>query len=153
MAALQATQNITVAFHDSLTTTICQVFCDSQIALKYPLISTKATCMLNSALAPFLLEDLASAMKHQVFSICINDSNDTGMKIMNPIRVRIYDVRSGKIVNCFVDICETTSATAKEVYTALNEKIFQLSKTSKPCTTVLLLAQVIPPQIQAYKTH
>ena len=88
--------------------------------------------MLNKALFPFLLENLTSGMKHQPFSICIYGSNDAELEKMNPITVRIYNARSGKIVHHFLDMCETTSATTEAVYTALNEKISQLLDTSKP---------------------
>ena len=88
--------------------------------------------MLNKALAPFLLEDLTSGIKHQPFSICIYGSNDTGLEKMNPITVRIYNARSGKIVHHFLDMCQTIGATAETGYIALNEKISQLLDTSKP---------------------
>ena len=49
--------------------------------------------MLSKALAPFLLQDLTSAMKHQPFSICIDGSNDPGLETINSLTVQIYDVR------------------------------------------------------------
>lgn len=48
-------------------------------------------------------------------------------------------MRSRKIDNRFLDMCETTSATAEAIYTALTDKISQLLDTSKPwhnCTSV-----------------
>ena len=100
-----------------------QVFPDSEIALKYDSASTKATCMLTGVLTPFLLEKLLSAMKDQLLSVWINGFNDIGLEKMNPITIQIYDVRSGKIVKLFWDMCETTSATTDVIYTALNKKI------------------------------
>ena len=56
--------------------------------------------------------------------------------------MRIYNVRSGKIVNRFMDICETSNSAAEAVYSVLNElneKISQLLDTSKTfhnCTSV-----------------
>ena len=44
-----------------------------------------------------------------------------------------------KIVNCFLDMCETTSVAAEAAYNALNGKISQLLDTSEPlhnCTSV-----------------
>lgn len=58
---------------------------------------------------------------------------------MSATTVEIYNIRSGKIVNLSRDMCEKTSATAKVIYTALNEKISQLLNTSEPwhnCTSV-----------------
>ena len=83
MAVLLATQNIPLAFHDSLTLTIRQVFPDSQITLKYHSASTKVTFMLNKALAAFPLEDLTSAMRHQPFSICIDPADIYLFKVNN----------------------------------------------------------------------
>ena len=80
MAVLSATQNIPSSFHDILSTTIRKIFPDSQIALKYQGDSTKYTCILNGALTPFNLEDLTSTMKHQLFLISIDSSNDAGLE-------------------------------------------------------------------------
>ena len=131
MAVLLATQNAPLSFHDSLSTNIRRVFPDSQIILTYYSAPTNATCMLNGLLDPFLLEELTSAMKHQPFSVCIDRSNDTAVKYMNPLTVQICDFRSGKIVNLFLDMCETTSAKTEVIYTALNEKIYQLLSMSE----------------------
>ena len=54
--------------------------------------------MLNDVLDPFLLEELISAMKHQPLSVSIDGSNDTRLEKMNPVTMRIYDVRSGELV-------------------------------------------------------
>ena len=58
MAVLLATQYIPLAFHDSLSLTIRQVFPDSQIALKYDSTSTKVTCMFKQSSCRFSLERL-----------------------------------------------------------------------------------------------
>ena len=80
----------------------------------------KATSMLKKDLAPFLLEDLTSAMKYQILSNCIHVSNDTEMEKMNPITMRIYSMRSGKTFKYFLNMYEVTSAAIKLIYTALN---------------------------------
>lgn len=56
MAVLTASSNVPLAFHDHLSPTIRKVFPYSKIASKYHSASTKATCMLNEAVAPALLE-------------------------------------------------------------------------------------------------
>ena len=73
---------------------------------KVPRRSTKDTCILNSVFTPFLIEDITSAMKDQPFSIWIDGSNDKELERMNAITVEIYKVRSGKIVNLFLEMCE-----------------------------------------------
>lgn len=106
MAVLSATQNIPSDFHDILSTTIRQIFPNSQIFVKYHGDSTKDTCILNGVFTPFLIEDIASTMKDQLLSIWIDGSNDKGLEKMNAITVEIYKVRSGKIVNLFLVMCE-----------------------------------------------
>ena len=43
---------------------------------------------------------------------------------MDSITVEVAHVRSGKMVNRFFDMCETTRATTDAIYTATKEKIF-----------------------------
>ena len=83
MAVLGAGGNTPLAFHDSLSPTIRKVFLDSKIAAEYHSASTKATCMLNSAVDRALLNDLLQCMKVQPFSIAIDGSNDTGLETSN----------------------------------------------------------------------
>ena len=54
MAVLTASCNIPLAFHDQLSPTLRSIFPDSKIAAKYHSASTKATYMLNLAIAPAL---------------------------------------------------------------------------------------------------
>ena len=101
MAVLTAHCNIPLAFHDQLSPAIRDLFPDSKIAAKYHSSSTKATSMLNGAVAPMFISEL---LKIHPFSICsIDGSNDSGIEKMNPITVRIYDVNINKIVTRFLD--------------------------------------------------
>ena len=63
MAVLTACSNIPQAFHDKLSPTIREVFSDSKVAKNYHSASTKATCMLNLAVAPILIQELLEIMK------------------------------------------------------------------------------------------
>ena len=63
IAVLTASSNIPMAFHDQLSPMVRDVFSDSKIACGYHSASTKATCMLNLAVAPMLVEDLIQHMK------------------------------------------------------------------------------------------
>ena len=92
MAVLTAISNVPLAFHDRLSPTIRKVFPDSKIALKHHSASTKATCMLNEAVAPMLINDLLSSMRSHPFSVCIDGSNDIELEKMNPVTVRIFNV-------------------------------------------------------------
>ena len=73
-----------MAFHDLLSPTVNKVFSDSKIASKYHSASTKATCMLNIAVAPMLVHNLVERMKIQPYSLSTDGSNDTGLEKMNP---------------------------------------------------------------------
>ena len=80
MAVLSASCDIPLAFHDHLSPTIRRVFSDSEVASNYHSAATKATCILNLAVAPILIEVLLERMKVQPFSISIDGSNDTDLK-------------------------------------------------------------------------
>ena len=118
---------------------IRKVFLDSKVASKYHSASTKATCMLNEAVAPMLISDLLSNMRSQTFSICIDGSNDTELEKMNPITVQIHDVTSNMVVTRFLDIYTTTGATAEAIYSTMNLKLGSLLNCPNPwmlCTSV-----------------
>ena len=87
-----AQRSIPLAFADYRSPMIREVF-DGQVAKSYSCATTKSTAILNYAVAPALEEDLVSAMKNSPFSILIDGSNDTGLEKMNPITVRIFDIR------------------------------------------------------------
>lgn len=89
MSVLTACSNVPLAFHDSLSPMIRNVSPDSKVASKYRSASTKATCMLNLAVAPTLIANLLETMRVHPFSLSVDGSNDTGLEKMNPLTVRI----------------------------------------------------------------
>ena len=123
MAVLTAGCNIPLAFHDHLSPMVRKVFPDSKIAVQYHSASTKATCMLNLAVAPALLKNLVQCMKAQPFSNAIDGSNDTGLEKMNPVTVRLFDLNNDKVETRFLDMCSSKSSTASGIYTILNERM------------------------------
>lgn len=139
IAVLTASSNIPMAFHDMLSPTLSKVFPDSKIACKYHSASTKATCMLNLAVAPILVENLLQQMRTHPFSLSTDGSNDTGLQKMNPATVRIYDINENCIVTRFLDMCPSGSSTAAALYTVLNSRLVELLQSSSPwsmCTSV-----------------
>ena len=72
IAVVAAASNIPLVFHDKLSPTIWNIFPDSKLASKYHSASTKATCMLNGAVAPTLKGELLNKMRVQPFSICVD---------------------------------------------------------------------------------
>lgn len=130
IAVLAASSNIPMAFHDLLSPTINKVFPDSGIACKYHSASTKATCMLNLAVAPMLVENLIQQMKMHPYSLSTDGSNDTGLEKMNPATVRIYDISENRVVTRFLDMCPTTSSTAESIYSVLDSRLAELLESS-----------------------
>ena len=78
-------------------------------------------------------------MKAHPFSISVDGSNDSGIKKMNPVTVRIYDVNESKVVTRFLDMCTTSDSTAEGIYTVVDHTLSQLLVSSNPwqlCTAV-----------------
>ena len=63
MAVPTASLNVPLTLHDQLSPLIRSIFPDSQIAKRYHSASTKATCILNGAMAPCLQKNLTDSMK------------------------------------------------------------------------------------------
>lgn len=136
MAVLTASCNIPLAFHDKLSPAIRDVFHDSKAGSNYHSASTKATCLLNLAVAPFLIQELLQNMAVHPFSISTDGSNDTGVNKMNPLTVKIYDYKENCIATRFLDMCTTTSSTANSIY---DHKLGEFLESSNPwnmCTSV-----------------
>ena len=128
-----------MAFHDVLSPTISKVFPDSGIASEYHSASTKATCMLNLALAPMLVDNLVQQTKIHPYSLSTDGSNDTGLEKMNPATVRIYDTNENHVVTQFLNMCPTTSSTAEAIYCVLNDRLADILQSPNPwsmCTSV-----------------
>lgn len=126
---------------------IRSAFPDSKVASSYHSASTKATCMLNLAVAPLLVESLVESMSNHPFSLSIDGSNDSGLKKMT---VRIFDYEANRLSTRFLDTCTTSSSTAESLFTALNTRLKELLQTPNPwamCTSIgvdnLILAFVI----------
>lgn len=139
MAVLATSSNLPLAFHDQLSPAIRCFFPDSKIATKYHSASTKATCMLNLAIAPELKKSLVENMKAHPFSVCIDGSNDTALEKMYPLAVRIYDTNVGRVVTQFLDMCTLRSATAEAVYQVMDGVLSSLLELANPwsmCTSL-----------------
>ena len=87
MAVLTASSNVPLAIHNQLSPMIRKAFQDSKISAKYHSASTKATCMVNEAVAPMLIENLLESMKTHPYSISVDGSNDSGLEKMNPVTI------------------------------------------------------------------
>lgn len=115
-----AEHNLPLAAADHLGGLIRSSFPDSKIAQSYACARTKATCLLNDAIAPDLMMNLVSDMRTSLFSLCVDGSNDNGLQKMNPVTVRIYDVNQHKICCKFLDMCLSTESTADAIFKSVD---------------------------------
>lgn len=105
MAVLTASSSIPLAFHDRLSPAIRSCFSDSKIGNNY---HSASTCMLNLAVAPFLVSKLLDSMKSHPFSLSTDGSNDSGIEKMNTTSIRLFDEGSYKVFT-YVSIYEWAS--------------------------------------------
>ena len=73
-----------------------------------------------------LISNLLESMKAHPFSLFIDGSNDTDLKKMNQITVRIFDVDCNMIITRFLDMCATTTGTVEGIYSAMSAKLEEL---------------------------
>lgn len=125
--------NTPFSIADDLRPLFLNIFPGSQIAKEYASARTKATCILNNAIAshftsmhsatsplgllPLRLNCtlqftvsalLVEAMKEKSFSLLIVGSNDTNIEKLNPLKVRIYDDKQKQVVPILLDMCTTS---------------------------------------------
>ena len=69
------------------------IFPDSRIAKQFSSARTKVTCMINGALAPECHKTLVTTMQENLFPLSTDGSNDNGLEKMNPLSVKIFDIK------------------------------------------------------------
>ena len=119
VATLMTENNIPLAFANQLNRLFLKIFPDSKIAKQYSSAATKTTGMINGAIAPHFLKETVDIMKKEPFSLLTDGSNDSGLKKMNPLTVRLFDVNCNKVESRFLDMCATEgtdAATAHSVF-------------------------------------
>lgn len=90
----------------------------------------KTTCIMNGAIAPYFHSQLVQHMQIHPYSVLVDGSNDTGLEKLNPLTVRIFDIRSRKVMSHFLDMCTTTgtgAATAATIYDKISEVLVKNS--------------------------
>ena len=119
-----AEHHIPIAVTDHLSQLLPQCFPDSKIAASFACRCTKTTCIINDAIAPSLMLSVLDIIKNQPFSLSVDGSNDAGLKKMNPLAVKFFDVKRQKVVFNLLDMCTTsgeTAATAESISSAIND--------------------------------
>ena len=115
-----AEHNLPFAAADHLKSLIRVSFPDSKRVQAYSMGKTKATCILNGAIAPDLQSSLVEKMKSTVYSLATDGSNDQNLEKMNPLTVRYFDEPQHKVVTQFLDMCLSRSSTAEGIFSSLN---------------------------------
>ena len=102
----------------SLNKIIPDLFIDSKIAKQYKMGPMKT---LNESLAPNFLKGTIESMTADVYSLSTDGSNDTDLEKMNPLRVKLYDVNTSRVVTNFIDMFCTSGPTGEQASSILNK--------------------------------
>ena len=113
---------IPLAFTKYLSQFLKEIFPDSEIATKYGAGMTKATCILNRALKPSLLNELVQQMRDIPYHVSTDSSNDSQREKMNPVTVKLFDV--DKVKHKLLDMY-TTSGSGAETAEVIFSKMVQ----------------------------
>ena len=125
-----AEHHIPIAVMDHLSILLSQCFPDSKIASSFASKHTKTTCIINDAVAPSLLSSVTEMLKSKPFSISVDGSNDSGLKKINPLAVKIFDVTRQKVLFNLLDICTTSgenAACSETITSAINSSFIKHS--------------------------
>ena len=132
--------NLPIATADHLGPLFKEIFPDSSIASSYSCGRTKTSAILNEALAPQCHKYIVEHCKTHPYSVGTDGSNDTGVKKMNPVSVRIFDInRSNTVTNHFFDMCLTEGehgAKAFKIFEAIEEKFTKDSMLWSNCVSL-----------------
>ena len=105
----------------SLNKIIPELFTDSKIAKQYKMGPMKTICILNESLAPNFLKGTIASMAADVHSLSTDGSNDTDLEKMNPLRVKLYNVNTSRVVTNFIDMFCTSGPTGEQASSILNK--------------------------------
>ena len=115
-AGFSAEHNLPFAAADHLKSLIRVSFPDSKSARAYSMGKTKATCILNGAIAPDLQSSLVEKTTSAVYSLATDGSNDQNLEKMTPLTVRYFHEPQHKVVTQFLDMCLSRSSTAEVIF-------------------------------------
>ena len=107
--------NLHLATSDHMTKLFKTIFTDSKIAAGYSCARTKTGAIIDEAFAPRCKDYIIGHCKSHPYSVGTDGSNDTGLKKMNPVTVRLFGIqRSKKVTNYFLDMCVTEGEGGKQ---------------------------------------
>ena len=111
---------------DHLAQPFKNVFSNSKIAASYASAKTKTFAIIDKAFEPYCRSFLVDYCVKAICSVLAMDgSNDTGVQKMNPIAVRIFDIKNSKTVSeHFFSMCLTEgddAGKASKLFEAIEE--------------------------------
>ena len=102
------------------------IFPDCKIAQSYGCARQKTSAIINEAFQPYCHNYLVEFCKNNLYSVGHDGSNDTGVGKMNPVCIKIFDIKRSKTVSrYFFDMFLTEgddAAKASTVFAAIEER-------------------------------
>ena len=118
--------NLPLATADHLSPLFKSSFPDSKIAQSYGCARKKTSAIINEAFQPYCHNYLVEFCKNNPYSVGHDGSNDTGVRNMNLVCIRIFDIKRSKTVSShFFDTCLTEgedAAKASTIFAAIEER-------------------------------
>ena len=101
------------------------IFPDCKIAQSYGCARQKTSAIINEAFQPYCHSYLVELCKNNPYSVGHNGSNDTGVRKMNNVCIRIFDIKQSKTVRSHLfDMClieGEDAAKASTIFAAIEE--------------------------------
>ena len=117
--------NLPLATADHLGPLFKSIFPNSKIAQSYGCARQKVSAIITEAFEPYCHNYLVEFCKNNLYSVGHNESNDTGVRKMNTVCIRIFDIKRSKTVTSqFCDMCLTgggDAAKASTIFAATEE--------------------------------
>ena len=102
------------------------IFTDSKIASSYLCAETKTFTIVNETFAPHCLDYIVKHCKTHPYSVDHDGSNNTGIQKMDPVSIRVFDVKWSKTArDQFFNMCLTEGVDSAKSY-----KIFEAIEAS-----------------------
>ena len=116
-----AEHNVPIAVADHLGPLFKDIFPDSKIAKNYACGKTKTACISNRAIKPDSQKNLIDNIKNNSYSISTDGSNDIGLKKMNPVTVRLFNINQRMVVTQFSEMWLSSSSDSDGIFAAIDK--------------------------------
>ena len=118
--------NLPIATADHFAQLFKNVFPDRKL-LHHTQVPKKTFAIINKAFEPYCHSFLVDYSKSNPFSVGHDGSNDTGVQKMNPVSVKIFDIKNSKTVSeHFFNMCLTEGEDAGKVLKQLKSHLKQM---------------------------